>query len=169
MSAKLLILLICCWFLLIFGQFSKFSTVACANSCWSVDRTKETKTKEISKEKTNLYVWKRRWSVDLQTGRAGNGNGNRRSPNRLSKEFKNSNCMCEKGVDILIGRPAKLALAMGGICPKHVDRQIDRARNRDFWICTCEKGFDPLVGRPAELALAMGICPKPVEQQISRA
>ena len=48
------------------------------------------------------------------------------------KEFKNSNCMCEKGVDILIGRPAKLALAMGGICPKHVDRQIDRARNRDF-------------------------------------
>ena len=41
---------------------------------------------------------------------------------------KKRTCMCEKGVDLLIGRPAELAMAIG-VCPKLVDRQIGRAKN----------------------------------------
>ena len=73
--------------------------------------------------------------------------------------------MCEKGVDLLIGRPAELAMAIG-VCPKLVDWQIGRAKNSKIQTVRVKKA---LIGRPAELALAMGICPKPVERQIGGA
>ena len=83
-----------------------------------------------------------RWFVDWQAGRAGNS------------IFEH---VCQKkAVDLLIGRPAELALdsASENLC-WFVDWQAGRAGNSIFEHVCQKKAVDLLIGRPAELALAI--------------